>query len=99
MGTTRINGETTFKIEYMLLLFFLFCQHRNMIRWLNDNFKHWLRSLHLTAVSCEKLLSLVDFEVKAFHYENTPIQIYWKFHLQKLKIFRQKNSDIFYTPA
>ena len=22
------------------------------------------------------------------HYENTPIQIYWKFHLQKLKIFR-----------
>ena len=30
------------------------------------------------------------------HYENTPIQIYWKFHLQKLKIFRQKNSDMFY---
>ena len=23
-----------------------------------------------------------------FHYENTPIQIYRKFHLQKLKIFR-----------
>ena len=22
------------------------------------------------------------------HYENTPIQIYRKFHLQKLKIFR-----------
>ena len=22
------------------------------------------------------------------HYENTPIQIYWKFHLQNLKIFR-----------
>ena len=22
------------------------------------------------------------------HYKNTPIQIYWKFHLQKLKIFR-----------
>ena len=21
-------------------------------------------------------------------YENTPIQMYWKFHLQKLKIFR-----------
>ena len=30
------------------------------------------------------------------HYENTPIQIYRKFHLQKLKIFRfSKNSDIF----
>ena len=23
-----------------------------------------------------------------FHYENTPIQMYRKFHLQKLKIFR-----------
>ena len=22
------------------------------------------------------------------HYENMPIQIYWKFHLQKLKVFR-----------
>ena len=25
-----------------------------------------------------------------FHYENTPIQIFRKNHLQKLKIFRQK---------
>ena len=25
---------------------------------------------------------------KIDHYENTPIQIYGKFHLQKLKIFR-----------
>ena len=24
------------------------------------------------------------------HYENTPIQIYWKFYLQNLKIFRYK---------
>ena len=23
-----------------------------------------------------------------FHYENTPIQIYWKIHHQKLKVFR-----------
>ena len=22
------------------------------------------------------------------HYENTPIQLYWKFHRQKLKVFR-----------
>ena len=28
------------------------------------------------------------------HYENMSIQIYRKFHLQKLKIFRQKTSDI-----
>ena len=30
------------------------------------------------------------------HYENTPIQIYRKFHLHKLKIL-YKNSDIFFT--
>ena len=33
------------------------------------------------------------------HYENTPIQIYRKVHLQKLKSFRQKNSDIFHISA
>ena len=33
------------------------------------------------------------------HYENNPIQIYIKFHLQKLKIFRYKNSDIFHISA
>ena len=29
------------------------------------------------------------------HYENTPIQIYRKFHLQKLKIFRLKTLLLF----
>ena len=29
------------------------------------------------------------------HYENTPIQIYRKFHLQKPKFFRKKNSWYF----
>ena len=33
------------------------------------------------------------------HYENTPIQIYRKFHLQKLKIFQIENSDIFHISA
>ena len=33
------------------------------------------------------------------HYENMPIKIYRKFHLQKLKIFRLKNSDIFQISA
>ena len=28
-----------------------------------------------------------------FHYENTPIEIYRKFHLQKLKIFRKKQQQ------
>ena len=30
-----------------------------------------------------------------YHYENTPIQIYRKFHLQKLKNFRQKTLIFF----
>ena len=33
------------------------------------------------------------------HYENTPIQIYWKFNNKKSKIFRFKKSDIFHIPA
>ena len=33
-------------------------------------------------------ISLCIHKVWSMHYENTPIQIYRKFHLQKLKIFR-----------
>ena len=33
------------------------------------------------------------------HYENTPIQIYRTFHLQKMKIFRYRISDIFHISA
>ena len=33
-------------------------------------------------------LSVRWFIKSGFHNENTPIQIYWKFHHQKLKIFR-----------
>ena len=33
------------------------------------------------------------------HYENTPIQIYRKFHLLKTENFRTKNFDIFYISA
>ena len=33
------------------------------------------------------------------HYENTPIQIYWKIYHQKMKIFNLKNSDIFHISA
>ena len=33
------------------------------------------------------------------HYENTPIQIYWKFYNQKRENFPIKNSDIFQISA
>ena len=34
-----------------------------------------------------------------YHYENMPIQIYWNFYHQKMKIFRWNNSDIFHISA
>ena len=37
--------------------------------------------------------------LQSLHYGNTPIQIYRKFHLQKLKNFQMKNSDIFHISA
>ena len=33
------------------------------------------------------------------HYENMPIQIYWKFHHQKTESLQIKNSDIFHISA
>ena len=36
---------------------------------------------------------------EALHYENTPIQIYRNFHLQKTENFQVKNSDIFHISA
>ena len=34
-----------------------------------------------------------------FHYENTPIQIYWKFYNQNQENYQIKNSDIFHISA
>ena len=41
----------------------------------------------------------VYYNLAAVHYENTAIQIHWKFYHQKLAIFRIKNSDIFHISA
>ena len=38
-------------------------------------------------------------QVYEWHYENTPIQMYRRFHLQKLKKISDKNSDIFRISA
>ena len=35
----------------------------------------------------------------AFHYENTPIQMYWKFYNQIKENFQIKNTDIFHISA
>ena len=40
-----------------------------------------------------------QYNCRAAHYENAPIQIYRKFHLQKPLKFQIKNSDIFHISA
>ena len=45
-----------------------------------------------------KITNIGD-SVSLSHYENTPIQLYRKVHLQKLKKISIKNSDIFYISA
>ena len=35
----------------------------------------------------------------SYHYENMPIQIYWKFYNLKEENFQIKNSDIFHISA
>ena len=39
------------------------------------------------------------YEMSNSHYENKPIQIYWKSYHQKIEIFQKKNSDIFHYSA
>ena len=40
-----------------------------------------------------------SFCTELTHYENTPILIYCKFHLQKTENFQMKNCDIFHISA
>ena len=41
------------------------------------------------------IILLYKDDYKSSHYENTPIQINWKFYLQKSENFHIKISDIF----
>ena len=45
------------------------------------------------------LLRYDDLGANSFHYENMPVQIYWKFYHQKNENFQIKNSDIFHISA
>ena len=65
---------------------------------------HWLKFISIAnekghsrgADWSEQNVSAVkSLPVLHHHYENTPIQIYWKFHHQKMKIFRLKKSWYF----
>ena len=67
--------------------------------WLGRKTSTQTNKLICPAITCSSLFLLsVPQERLCFvivHYENTPIQIYWKFHHQKLN-FSGKNSEIFH---
>ena len=63
-------------------------------RWVYENGCTLKEESLLLMGAISFLLKLIIFQ----HYENTPIQIYRKFHLQNLKNFRYK-TDIFYISA
>ena len=54
---------------------------------LRNTTPYWLNNFGSMKIKMSRLVR---------YYENMPIQIYWKFYHQKLKIFRWKNSDIFH---
>ena len=53
-----------------------------------SNIQRFYCSLEYTYGFPEEGNAHMHFFLTFFHYENTPMQIYRKFHLQKLKIFR-----------
>ena len=53
--------------------------------------------LHLRLSAAKTQIKLYDCSL--YHYENTPIQIYWKFYHQKNEKFQIKNSDSFHISA
>ena len=41
------------------------------------------------------VFAISTYPENSYHYENTPIQIYWKFYHQKMAIFQIKNLIFF----
>ena len=53
----------------------------------NDHLWSFFNTIFTILFQYKKACLANTLIVLNFHYENTPIQIYRKFHLQKLKIF------------
>ena len=70
----------------------LICQARTSVLINRVFSKYWVRQTRAKGVDPDKILLKASFvqslHCLSIHYENTPIQIYRKFHPQKLKIFR-----------
>ena len=51
--------------------------------------------MHVFIIIIAMFIEISEFN----HNENMPIEIYWKFYLQKNEKFSDKNSDIFHISA
>ena len=65
----------------------------------DDMSKLYLGLIQLSNQAWWNLYNITYALLTLTHYENTPIQIYWKFYNQKRENLQIKNSDIFHIPA
>ena len=97
MKTRLLSFKTTSNIFYFLKIFILLFFYSKLSK-LYSGINFHLRMLQR---SFENVTFLTGWRTKwripTQHYENTPIQIYWKFHHQKLKVF--KSYYIFHISA
>ena len=61
--------------------------------------KEWIHWVDFPPILTTETTLNSAFRYNNPHYENTPIQIYWKFYNQKEGTFSNKKSDIFHIPA
>ena len=59
----------------------------------------WANAAYLSLNILTSSYGVIPAKILRDHYENTPIQIYRKFHLQKTENFWMKYSDIFHISA
>ena len=60
-------------------------------------FQIWI--FQLVLYNLFNMAEILLLAIKYKHYENTPIQMYWKFYNQKLANFQIKISNIFHISA
>ena len=64
--------------------------------WPTENTRStFITAVQVTAIRIWEMFTSTPPVHRSRHYENTPIQIYRKFHLQKLKNFKQKTLIFF----
>ena len=59
----------------------------------------WSEARTQVSAQSDKSLRCPHEENVSLHYENTPIQTYWKFYQQRNENFQIKNSNIFHISA